>query len=277
MTPPAEDELLRENRDLRARIAELEEAIERRRAPVLTRQLFEALFSHAPIGVYLIQDSTFALVNRKFQRDLGYALADLAGSAPLDLVVPEDRERVRRSAAQMLKGERSAPYEYRSRDGSGETRSILESVASCPFEGRRAALGFYMDITERRRIEEDSRRSAEEVARLELLNQTALTLSHHVLNALTPVLGVVDKLCLADAMPLNELALHEGLRIAAIVDAMIEVSARHDIATVPSMGPDSDRMLDIQTIIDQHLQDRLARWGTASRGVPGSTAAQPAQ
>ncbi|GAG11708.1 unnamed protein product, partial [marine sediment metagenome] len=79
----------------------------------------------------------------------------------LSFVFPDERNRVRENAVKMLKGERSIPYEYQFVNKEGEVRWIMETVVPIQYLGRRAALGNFMDITERKQAEEALRKSEE--------------------------------------------------------------------------------------------------------------------
>ncbi len=136
---------------LRRRVVELE-YLEARREPA--EELFQTLFAHSLIGIYIVQGGRFQFANPVFLELLGYSAGELLGTDPQKLVHPDDRNKVWENAVRMLKGERSSQYEYRVVSRSGETRWVLETVASIQYRGRRAALGNFMDITERKRMEE---------------------------------------------------------------------------------------------------------------------------
>jgi PAS domain S-box-containing protein len=124
-------------------------------------EMFRALSSSSPVGIYIVQEGRFQYVNPQFSRYTGYSEDELLGMESLRLVHPEDTDVVRENAVKMLKGERSTPYEYRTVNKAGETRWVLETIASIQYQGRRAVLGNYLDITERKRAEEELRRSSE--------------------------------------------------------------------------------------------------------------------
>ncbi len=145
------EQLINELMEMRPRIAELE-ASETERMD--SEELFKVFFSSAPIGIYILQDRKFQFVNPQFQEDTGYSEDELLGVDSFRLVLPKDRDMLKENAVQMLKGNRSSSYEYRTVRKQGELRWILETVTPIQYHGRRATVGYYMDITERKRAEE---------------------------------------------------------------------------------------------------------------------------
>lgn len=77
---------------------------ERRRAV----EAFEKLFLSAPIGIFLIQDGKFKMVNPGFVQITKYEEGDLLGQGSLSLLPEEDRQPLRDNLVQRLT-ERSAP------------------------------------------------------------------------------------------------------------------------------------------------------------------------
>ncbi|MFH2060584.1 MAG: HD domain-containing phosphohydrolase [Pseudomonadota bacterium] len=71
----------------------------------------------------------------------------------MDLIVPEDRQLVKKYAVQMLKQKRNEPYEFKIISRTGEIRWIMETVASIQYEGKLATLGHFMDVSETKQIE----------------------------------------------------------------------------------------------------------------------------
>ncbi len=109
---------------------------------------FASLFINSPIGIYIAQEGKFTFLNPEFLRISGYDEQELLGASSLNIVHPEDREMVRKKSIQMLKRERMSPYEHRVITKDGEIRWIIETVTSITYEGRRAALGYFMDNTQ---------------------------------------------------------------------------------------------------------------------------------
>jgi PAS domain S-box-containing protein len=119
--------------------------------------IFRGLASSSPIGIYIVQDGKFRYVNFRFEEISGYSEEELLGTDSLSYVYSEDRDAVRANAVHTLKGNfhrEFHPYEYRIICKSGEPRWIMETVAPIRYKGRRATLGNFMDITERKQAEQ---------------------------------------------------------------------------------------------------------------------------
>ncbi|MCD6305513.1 MAG: PAS domain S-box protein [Deltaproteobacteria bacterium] len=123
-----------------------------------TDEFSRKLIESSPIGIYIVQDGVFKLVSPEFQRITGYSEQEVLGRNALDLVHPEDRKMVREAAIAMLK-KRFFPYEFRIVTRNGKIKWILETVTSIQYEDRRAALGNFLDVTERRQAKTRVRES----------------------------------------------------------------------------------------------------------------------
>ncbi len=131
---------------------------ERKRA----EDLFKALAQSSPVGMFIVQDNKFSFVNSQMQADSRFEANELLGSEALAHVHPEDRELVRQGAERMAQGEALHPFEFRVITRTGETSWVMGSFAPIEYEGRPATVGTYMDITERKRMEERLKTSLEE-------------------------------------------------------------------------------------------------------------------
>ena len=123
---------------------------------------------NSPIGCYIVQDAKFAYVNPVFTRISGYSESALLGTYPLDIVHPDFQKSVRANFIAMLKRDRDFPYEFRIVDRNGEVKWIAETATSIQFKGRRAGLGYFMDITKRKQAEQEIRDREKLQAILEL-------------------------------------------------------------------------------------------------------------
>ncbi len=193
-------QLINELAELRQRVAELETSESRQREE---GELFRIFRASSPVGLFIVLDGKFKFVNDIFRSIFAIDSAEeLLGTDSMKLVLPEDREMLRENAIEMLKGERSSPYKYRIVTSEGETRWMLEGVASIQYQGRRAVLGHSMDITERQRAQEKleelyekERKLRKELeAEVERRIEFTRALVHELKTPLTPVLSSSDLL-----------------------------------------------------------------------------------
>jgi two-component system sensor histidine kinase/response regulator len=129
-----------------------------------TMTAFEGYASSSPIGLYIVKGGKFRFVNARFEGILGFSKEELLGTESLSYVHPEDREGVRANAVRVLKegnNKEYRPYEYRIVSKSGNYRWVMETVAPIEYEGKRAALGNLMDVTDSKIAEEQIRLHAD--------------------------------------------------------------------------------------------------------------------
>jgi len=117
-------------------------------------ELYEIMAKSSPVGVNIVQDGRFCYVNPRFQQISGYSEKELLNMNPLEIVHPEDRQRVRDHAVAMLKGQIDTPCQFRAMGKDGEIHWGVETTTSVMYRGRRASLGNFIDITESIRAEQ---------------------------------------------------------------------------------------------------------------------------
>jgi len=128
--------------------------------------LLKVLAEEAAVGVCIMQDGKIRYFNSNFPLAIGYTADELLGKDSLDIVVPEDREMVRENTIKMLKGELVSPYQFRVIHKDGSIRWIMSAVKPVQYRGRRAVLGNYMEITDRKEMEEVLKESEEKYREL---------------------------------------------------------------------------------------------------------------
>ena len=196
---------------------------ERKRA----EELFKTVTNSSPVGIYIVQDRKFQLANPQFQKLTGYTEDELAGMDSLVLVLPEDRDKVREKAIKMLKGEQSSPYQFRVVNKSGEIRWVMETATSIQYQGRRATLGNYMDVTERKQMEEQLMMSE----RLASVGELASGIAHELNNPLTSVIGfsqlLMERNIADDIREDLGLVYSEAQRAAGVVRNLLTFARKH--------------------------------------------------
>jgi two-component system cell cycle sensor histidine kinase/response regulator CckA len=148
-------------------------------------EAFRDLFLHAPIGIYIVQNRRLRLVNPGFQKITGYDEKELVGQDCLNLATPEYKDKIRQHAVQMLKGKTSSPYEYQFQTKDGEIKWAMESVVTTIYNGKKASIGYFMDITERKRLE----KQLTQAQRMEAVGILAGGIAHDFNNLLTAIMG----------------------------------------------------------------------------------------
>jgi diguanylate cyclase (GGDEF)-like protein/PAS domain S-box-containing protein len=123
--------------------------------------LAKAIISSAGVGIYILQHGKFVYVSELYQKLSGYTDTELIGTYSLNNIYPDDREMVREEAIKCLKGESFEPYEYRFVKKNNKVMWVFETITPIVYKEDRATLGSFMDITERKRIEEALRQSEE--------------------------------------------------------------------------------------------------------------------
>ena len=117
--------------------------------------LGQALLQSTGAGIYIVQKGKFVYLSPFFETLTGYSSKELLGQNSINLIHPDDREAVRKTAVNNLKRRRVAsPYEYRFLKKNGNVMWVIERISSIDYKGQRAVLGSFMDIHQRKELEE---------------------------------------------------------------------------------------------------------------------------
>jgi len=196
-------------------------------------ELYRTLAESSQVSVYIVQNRKIVFVNSHFSNYSGYEKENIIGREVSSFVYPGDRERVRRKAIQLLKGESAIPYEYRIIDKSGRPLWLMETVSPITYRGRPATLGNTMDITELKRMEkelEDVRRTLIQSEKLAALGQLASGAAHEIRNPLNimslrmQMLEVTGKAMDEDVRKAIDTCNTQIKRILRVLDGLYEFS-----------------------------------------------------
>ena len=192
--------------------------------PVELRRGLKTLLENIPGAAYrCLMDEHWSMIwlSDSIQELTGYAaeeFTDEGGGVTFEeLIVEEDRARVRSFITAAV--ERGEPFQiaYRVTTASGERRWLWEQGQRVDSEGGGVLEGFIADITRVRALEERNARAH----RLETLGLMAGGLLHDMGNLMTPIQGCLELLLMEDlAEPLRETvtdALHASGRVMNLV------------------------------------------------------------
>ncbi len=121
-------------------------------------ELFSTLAEKSPIGIYLVKEGRFVYVNQNLEKITGYSKEELLSMDPLSLIHPDYRDLVRDRYLRRERGE-DVPekYEFKIVTKNGEERWLELFATRITIEGEPAVLGSFVDITDRKKIEERQR------------------------------------------------------------------------------------------------------------------------
>ncbi|MGD9008936.1 MAG: PAS domain S-box protein [Desulfobacteraceae bacterium] len=165
---------------------ELELAVCKKQA----EEKFELSMHNSLIGCYIVQDTKFRYVNPEFTRITGYSEDELIETVSLKIVQPKYRCHVKANAIQMVKGQRDYPYEFCITDKYGNTKWILETATSIIYKGKRATLGYFMDISKSKQVEQERLEKEKLISILEM----AGAVGHELNNPLQVVVTCIKNL-----------------------------------------------------------------------------------
>lgn len=189
----------------------------------------KTLFDRALVGIFILEGGKFQFANSAFETIVGYYEKELLGRESLSLVHPEDRQMAHEHAVATLKGERAAHYQYRVIHRGGDIKWVLETVAQIEYMGKKAVLGYCMEVTDTKLAEEELAKARQE--QLLLKDQFLSRVSHELRTPLATIHQFVTILLDGLAGELTppqreylETALRSTKQLHAMVNDLLEVT-----------------------------------------------------
>jgi two-component system, cell cycle sensor histidine kinase and response regulator CckA len=244
---------------------------------------FRDLAERSLVGVYLIQDDLFRYVNPEFAALFGYTVEELTGRmGPADLAAPEDWPLVEQQLMHRLGGvTESVHYVFRGVKKNLAPVDVEVYGSRTSYHGKPAVIGTLIDITERKKAEEEIR------GLFSILN----TLVEHMPEGVI-LLDDEDRIILANPVGAEHMEALSGARKGDILENLGGRAIRdllvspplimwHDLTTEQKIYEVAGRKIDsrglvfvIREVTEERLlkervqlHERLAAIGQVSAGV----------
>ncbi len=147
---------------------------------------YRLLVENAGDGIVIIHDGRVLFVNPGATRIVGVRQEDVVGTSFLEVIHPEDRERIQGYHVRRMRGEEvPSRYEFRAVTASGETIWVQATVVPTVWEGMDVALSFLRDITQQKKLEEELIQSR----KMEAIGRLAGGVAHDFNNLLSVIIG----------------------------------------------------------------------------------------
>jgi two-component system, cell cycle sensor histidine kinase and response regulator CckA len=221
-------------------------AIERKRveeALKASEEKYRRLMDSANDAIFLADAETGIIVdvNRKAQELTGLPASELMGLHQSQVHPPEETDRYREIFAQSLRGGGLVSLDVYVRHKSGQRTPVEISVSVVDVGGRRIAQSIFHDITERKRAEEEMRRSEAQLRqaqKMEALGRLAGGVAHDFNNLLTSILGfgnlAKERLPASDPVRGDiEEVIYAGERAAELTRRLLAVGRRQIVQVQP--------------------------------------------
>jgi len=253
-------------------------------------EAFMRLFQASPIPIALssLEGGIFSHCNDAFVRTFGYPREEVVGRGSVELGMWSPDQRARAIAELREKGVLIG-HESGVRTKAGDVRDIIFNMERIEFAGRTHLVGFFYDITERKRAEEELRRLYEQLRELDTLKgQLIANVSHELRTPLTLILGLVERLMQsADTPPAHQgdlaVVRRNARSLLKQVNDLLEV-ARLDAGQVQPRYARIDLADTLRVIASPSRSSRASaasRWsstyppGSRPRSTPTKSSASP--
>ena len=209
-------------------------------------------------------EGNFERVNPAFERTLGYSSRELLEMQVLDLVHPDDRERVREAAGRLRAGQNTFNVESRYRRKDGEYRWLSWRAVAEPSGAR--IYGVARDITEHRQLQAQLQHSQ----KLDAIGQLAGGVAHDFNNLLLAIRinteAAREQAASPDRVQLHLDQIREAAQRASELTRQLLTFARHQplhtrALDVCALGRDLHELL--RRLLPENIEIVLEPYGEA--------------
>jgi PAS domain S-box-containing protein len=260
------------------------ETLQKRQTEILQAESkFRILVEQSIVGIYIIQDDSFAYVNPKLAEIVGCQPEEVVHHEVLPFIAPDDRPLVHENIQKRLRGQvDSLRYILRLLRKDGQVLTVEVHGARTDYNGKPAIIGMLLDISARLAAEEQVRqlnreleaRVIERTAQLEAANKEleafSYSVSHDLRAPLRHVDGFADLLSKHTATTLDDQGKRllktisdSAKRMGTLIDDLLLFS-RMGRTELRQGEVDMDQLVrDVLRSQEQDTQNRRIEWQIA--------------
>ncbi len=197
---------------------------------------FRSLAEQSLVGTYIIQDGKFIYASPRLAEMFAYSVEDIIDrKGPLDLVAPDDHHLVDENMERRLPREIPySRYEVRGLKKGGDIINIEIFSSAMSYKGRPAIIGAVLDITEKKKLENQLRQAQ----KMEAVGQLTGGIAHDFNNILSAIIGYGSllQMKLAQKDPLRQHVDHilaSADRAANLTSSLLTFSRKHISNAMP--------------------------------------------
>jgi len=185
-----------------------------------SEEKFRLLTENSPNAIVLIQGEHIVYVNPAVTETYGFRREELIGTEFWKFIHEDFRDMAKKRGLERQHGEELASrHEYRVITRNGEDRWVMASSVSLEYEGSPAMIVTLVDITERKRAEEERKNleaQLHQAQKMEAIGQLAGGIAHDFNNILTAIMGFAETIAMRtnDDNPLQ----HHAYQILTAVE-----------------------------------------------------------
>lgn len=218
-----------------------------------SEEKFRILAESTPMTIMMYQDDNWIYANPAAEALLGYTEEELCAMNFWDVVHPDDKAIIRERGSKRQKGE-VAPvgYEFRVIDKNGTVKWVLLYGATVMYKGKPAGLISVIDITDRKKIEEEKRKLQEQLLqsqKMEAIGTLAGGVAHEFNNMLNIISGHAE-LALLNIQQDNP-ACGDILKIKNAAQRSAEITKK--LLTFARKQEDKFSIVNVNTAIDSMI------------------------
>ncbi len=196
-----------------------------------SEEKFRTLSETAPYAIMIYQDDYWVYTNPAGEDITGYTAEEIYRMRFWDFVHEEDREMIRQKGKGRQTGALGkSSYEFRIRTRNGSTKWVFLTGNITNFNGKPAGIISVVDITDRKRTEQELYVAMEKAQESDRLKSSFLAnMSHEIRTPMNAILGFSELLGQPEATPgdlerFSGIVRNAGKRLMHIIDDIIDLS-----------------------------------------------------